>query len=96
MARRVAVGPPSNVSATGLPVLPWSKRVAWSNGSITLVSRMERPQVVLDESGTRPIYLTTAVCLGGMSVGGQACTDRSGVRHKSWDLYRPIRHTTRQ
>jgi hypothetical protein len=47
MARRVAVGPPSNVSATGLPVLPWSKRVAWSNGSTTLVSRMERPQVEL-------------------------------------------------
>ena len=93
---RVAVGPPSNVSASGLPILPWSKHVSWSNGSTTFVSRMERPQVVLDESGTRPIYLTTAVCVGGMSVGGMACTDQHGIRHKSWDLYRPIRHKPSQ
>ena len=90
---RVALGPPaSNASASGLPILPWSKHVDWSNGSTTFIGRMERPQVVLDSSGTRPIYLTTAVCVGGQSVGGQACTDRHGVRHKSWDLYRPINH----
>ena len=79
-------------ATTGRPSLAWSKRVTWSNGSTTYISRMERPQVVLDpKDGTTPIYLTTAVCVGGMSVGGTACTDRHGVRHKSWDLYREIR-----
>ena len=48
-------------------------------------------QVVLDaETGTTPIYLTTAVCPGGLSVGGTACTSLDGVRHPSWNLYRPV------
>ena len=50
---RVALAPPPAPAddgplATGLPVLAWSKHVAWSNGTTTFVSRMERPQVVLD------------------------------------------------
>jgi len=35
----------------GMPALPWSKHVKWSNGSTTYVSRMERPQVRCDLSG---------------------------------------------
>lgn len=72
--------------ATGFPTLPWSKTVAWTNGSETYISRMERPQVVLDpETRTQPLYLATAVCPGGFSVGGAAC---NGL--PSWGLYRPI------
>jgi len=72
---------------TGLPSLPWSKNVLWRNGSTTYMSRMERPQVILDaETGTHPIYLTTAVCPGGDTVGGAACH----YTIPSWNLYRPI------
>jgi hypothetical protein len=82
-------------NATGWPSLAWSKHVEWTNGSTTYISRMERPQVVLGfdpQTGgwTTPIYLTTAVCPGGLSVGGRGCTDLNGVRHKSWNLYRAI------
>ena len=72
--------------STSLPSLAWSKNVEWSNGSTTFVSRMERPQLVLDEAG-KPIYLSNAVCPGGSSVGGTACHFTSA----SWALYRPIR-----
>jgi hypothetical protein len=69
----------------------YSKHVSWTNRSTTYISRMERPQVVLDpETNTRLIYLTTAVCVGAMSVGGTACTSEDGTRHPSWDLYRLI------
>jgi hypothetical protein len=75
-------------SATGLTVNAWSKNVTWGNGSSTYMTRMERPQVILDqETGTRPIFLTTAVCPGGDSVGGAACH----FTIPSWNLYRPIR-----
>lgn len=75
----------------GMPVLPWSKNVTWSNGSNTYISRMERPQVITDGDGGKILYLTTAVCVGGESVGGRACTSPDGVSHKSWDLYRPVK-----
>jgi hypothetical protein len=72
----------------GLTVNVYSKEVKWSNGSTTVMSRMERPQVILDpETNTKPIYLTTAVCPGGDSVGGAACHHTI----PSWNLYRPIR-----
>jgi hypothetical protein len=48
------------VDAHGMPALPWSKHVRWSNGSTTYISRMERPQVVTD-AHNRIVYLTTAV-----------------------------------
>ena len=44
--------------------------------------------VILDpETNTRPIFLTTAVCPGGSSVGGAACH----FIYPSWNLYRPVR-----
>ena len=74
----------------GVTVNTWSKHVEWTNGSTTYMSRMERPQVILDpETNTKPIYLTTAVCPGGSSVGGAACH----YTIPSWNLYRPIRQT---
>ena len=51
-----------------------------------------RPQVVTDPATGRLLYLTTAVCVGGESVGGRACTSPDGRQHKSWDLYRPVKH----
>ena len=74
----------------GMPALPWPKNVSWSNGSTTYISRMERPQVVLEPHTNRVLYLATAVCVGGESVGGRACTSPDGVSHKSWGLYRPV------
>ena len=73
----------------GKPSLPWSKHVKWTNGSTTYVSRMERPQLIHESSSStgQPTHLATAVCPGGMSVGGAACL----FVHASWGLYRPLR-----
>lgn len=72
----------------GKPSLAWSKHVHWTNGSTTYISRMERPQLVHHSStSTGPAFmLSTAVCPGGMSVGGAACL----FVHPSWGLYRPL------
>jgi hypothetical protein len=74
---------------TGLPSLPYSKMVDWSNGTRSYMSRMERPQLVLDPlTGHYPLFLINAVCPGGYSVGGTACNG-----FPSWAVYRPIAHT---
>ena len=82
------------VDRHGMPALPWSKNVSWLNGTTTYISRMERPQVVVDAENTIT-HLTTAVCVGGESVGGRACTSPDGKSHKSWDLYRPVNRAKR-
>jgi len=72
----------------GKPSQPWSKHVTWGNGSTTYISRMERPQLIHSGSSSTgpPTHLATAVCPGGMSVGGAACL----FVHASWGLYRPL------
>jgi hypothetical protein len=67
--------------------LPYRKTVEWTNGSVTMLNRMERPTLVLSgvpgDTNRHPAAVVTAVCAGPQSVG--SCGKAS-----SWTLMRPL------